>query len=194
MLISGINSIIKEEPTVKMGVKTSLVCLVLLVSLSLCSTTFAADLDNTSIEASATIPLYSQIRGLSNMVDMGTVLWTNGVYKMLEKNIWFTLVANGDVMVTVTPTDVFRLDGESDDYYLGALVNLMEGHKVIAGRADKKHPHSTPTSKSTVIAGPVEKELRLQLLATPNGDKDIHELREGVYRGTFAVTVSAPVE
>ena len=57
MLISGINSIIKEEPTVKMGVKTSLVCLVLLVSLSLCSTTFAADLDNTSIEASATIPL-----------------------------------------------------------------------------------------------------------------------------------------
>jgi hypothetical protein len=40
----------------------------------------------------------------------------------------------------------------------------------------------------------VEKELRLQLLATPNGDKDIHELREGVYTGGFAVTVSAPVE
>ena len=80
-------------------------------------------------------------------------------------------------MVTVTLL-TYSFGREGDDYYLGALVNLMEGHNHHCWACRQKHPHSTPTSKSTVIAGPVEKELRLQLFGNSNGSKgNMHSRR-----------------
>lgn len=161
----------------------------------------AAPINSSQVDIRIESPLYAEIRGLAESVDLPPLSFGDPVhgntYRNKSTNVPFNISTNGDIDLSLEITEGFQLP-EHPEYWLRTLVYVRRPDntsvfKTVGGydqRVEWNRPGERP-SLSGLLKGPGN-YLGMYLNIEASRLVDIHELMAGEYTGVLTLTVAAP--